>query len=264
MVMNEFPGPGQQPADNLPAWSGWPNPVDPGLPDTLPPTLSSQPGSWTPPADRPVRVRLVWNGWPREIEGVRVRNVNTQTYSSVRPTERLAADIRKAFAHFVAEDIVAAVWPASGTGVGPPARSAELLNVTEELLDPRLLAAEVVRVIVQIAAVHAGIPPFVARLMGQAAGDLFTELSSPDPSASKVQAVQYVDLALSAEDGSLINSPALPQIAAGETADAINWLLGPDDPDTSPAQPASPRARRPDTSPAEPPSPFDQGFGFGV
>jgi hypothetical protein len=98
-----------------------------------------------------VWVRLVWSGRPREIEGVRVRNVKTQTYSSVRPTERLAADIREAFANFVAEDIVAAVCPAPGTVIGQRASSAELLNVTEKLLDPRLLAAEVVRVFVQIA-----------------------------------------------------------------------------------------------------------------
>jgi hypothetical protein len=138
-------------------------------------------------ANGPVPLRLVWSGWPGEIEGVRVRNVNTQTYSSVRPTERLAADIREAFARFVAEDIVAAVCPVSGTSMGPLVSSAELLTVTEGLLDPRLLAAEVVRVIVQVAAVHAGIPPFVARLMGQAAGDLFTELASPDPDSSEVR-----------------------------------------------------------------------------
>jgi hypothetical protein len=242
-----------------------PPPIDPGLPDTRPPIRESdeypiglglppsppRPGSGRSPAGRPVQVRLVWDGWPGEIEGVRVRNVNTRTYSSVRPTERLAADVREAFAHFVADGIVAAVWPAPGTGLGPPASSAELLNVTEELLDPRLLAAEVVRVIVQIAAVHAGIPPFVARVMGQAAGDLFTELLSPDPGASEVQAVQYVDFALSVEDGSLINSPALPQIATAGTANAIDKLLGPDAPESpSPSAPASPSRE-----PARPASP---------
>jgi hypothetical protein len=211
-------------------------------------------------ANGPVWVRLVWSSRLGEIEEVRVRNVTTQTYSSVRPTERLAADVRKAFAHFVADDIVAAVWPAPGTGMGPPARSAELLNVTEELLDPRLLAAEVVRVIVQIAAVHAGIPPFVARVIGQAAGDLFTELSSPDPAASKVQAVQYVDFALSVADGSLINSPALPQILTDETANAIDKLLGPDAP-ASPSLTIEHADPRPHSSPTDIDGP---GPGFGV
>ena len=235
-------------------------------------------------ANGPVQVRLVWSGWPREIQGARVRNVNTQIYSSVRPTERLAADVREAFGRFVAKDVVAAVWPASGTGVGPPASSAELPNVTEGLLDPRLLAAEVVRVIVQIAAVHAGIPPFAARVMGQAAGDLFTKLWSPDPDASKVQAVQYVDFALSVEDGSLINSVASPQIATAETANAIDKLRDPDAPASpasiepaspasiEPASPASiePASPAPTSEPADPrshPSPTDIGGlgpGFGV
>jgi hypothetical protein len=230
---------------------------DPGPSPTVPP-LPLPSDWWLWFSDNgPVQVRLVWSGWPGEIEGVRVRKVNTQTYSSVRPTERLAADIRKAFAHFVAEDIVAAVWPAPGTGTGPPASSAELLNVTEELLDPRLLAAEVIRVIVQIAAVHAGIPPFVARVMGQAAGDLFTELSSPDPDASKVQARQYVDLALSAaQDESLISRSALPQIAT----DAIDELLGPDAPASpTPGEPASPYIITKPSGPRPHSSPTDLG-----
>jgi hypothetical protein len=217
-------------------------PVVPGPPQPQPS------GSWRVPDARlwfsdngPVWVRLVWSGRSGEIEEVRVRNVKTQAYSSVRPTERLAADIGEAFARFVAEDIVAAVCPASGTGMGPPVSGAELLDVTEGLLDPRLLVAEVVRLAVQVAAVHAGIPPFVARLMGQAAGDLFTKLAGPDPDASQVQAVQYVDFALSAaENGSLISRPALPQIAAAATANAINKPLGPDAPESpSPAVPAS-------------------------
>ena len=101
--------------------------------------------------------------------------------------------------------------------------------------------------------------------MGQAAGDLFTELSSPDPNASKVQAVQYVDFALSVEDGSLINSPAPPEIATAETADAIDELLGPDAPahpapaetaDPAPAEPAHPAPAEPaDPAPAEPADP---------
>jgi hypothetical protein len=239
----------------------WPrpaaSPIDPLLPQPQP-SRSRRTPDWRLwfSDNGPVQVRLVWSGRPGEIEGVRVWNVNTQRYSSVRPTESLAADVREAFAHFVAEDIVAAVWPASGTGVGPPASSAELLNVTEELLDPRLLVAEVIRVFVQIAAVHAGIPPFAARVMGQAAGDLFTELSSPDPDAPKVQAAQYVDFALSLEDGSLINSPALPQIATAETANAIDKLLSSDN--LSPGarnRPSSPnKAIREPVGPNEPPT----------
>ena len=214
-------------------------------------------------------MRVVWSGRTGEIEGVRLRSADTQGYRSVRPTERLVADVRQAFAHFVAEDIVATVWPALGTGMGSLVSSAELLNVAEELLDPRLLAAEVVRVMVQIAAVHAGIPPPVARVMGQAAGDLFVSVVSPDPDAGEVQAVRCVDLALSAEGGSVIDSPALPQMADDATADVIDRLLAPDDPPPStrpspspeplrkrPVTPASPRRDPATSSPPAPASPY--------
>jgi hypothetical protein len=46
--------------------------------------------------------------------------------------------------------------------MGPPGSSAELFTVVTELVNPRLLAAELVRAAVQVAAVHAGIPPSVA------------------------------------------------------------------------------------------------------
>lgn len=237
-------------------------PVEPALPPSQPPRSPRAPDArqWFS-VNGPVWVRLVWNAGPGEIEEARVRNVNMQAYMSVRPTERLAADISGAFTRFVAEDVVAAVCPASGTGMGPPASGAELLDVTDGLLDPQLLGAEVVRVIVQIAAIHAGIPPFVARLMGQAAGDLFTKLASPDPNVPKVQAVQYVDFALSAaEDGSLINDPALPQIDTAAAANAIDKLLGP-------AAPANLTLTSEPTDLRSPSSPTDSGGlgpGFGV
>jgi hypothetical protein len=269
MVMNESPTQGQQPADNPRPWLRRPGPVDPGLPGTRPPirrphellqSRQQQPSgraSWhaTSPDDRRVQVRIVWDGRTGEIEGVRVRNPDGRTYTSVRPTERLAADVRQAFAHFLAEDIVAAVWHVPSTGTGLPASSAELLTIAEELLDPRLLAAELVRITVQVAAVHAGLAP-IARVMGQAAQDLFTSLLGPDPEARKVQAVQYADLTLSAEDGSVIFSPSLPEIADSAAADVIDKLLSPDN--LSPGarnRPSSPsKAIREPVGPAEPPT----------
>ena len=134
-----------------------------------------------------------------------------------------------------------------------------MLNLAKELLDPRLLAAELVRFTVQVAAVHAGIPLPVARAMGQAAKDVFKALVSPDPNSPKVRAVQYVDLTLSAKDGSLINSPALREIATGGTAGVVDRLLGPDTP--SPASPPDPTgvppspAGQPPASPAGPAKP---------
>jgi hypothetical protein len=122
----------------------------------------------------------------------------------------------------------------------PPASRAELLTVAEKLLNPRQLAGELVGATVQIAAVHAGIPPFAARLMGQAAKDWFASLSSPDPDAPEVRAMQYADLALSAKDRSLSNSSVGREIAATEMADAINRLLGPGAPPPRPTDGTAP------------------------
>ena len=200
---------------------------------------------------------MAWNGWDYQIEGAGIGNPGEQPSTSVRPTGRLGAEVRQAFAEFLAENIVAAVWPVPSTGLRPPGSSAELLNVAEELLDPRLLAAELVRATVQVAAFHAGIPLPVARVMGQFAKDVFGSMVSPDPDAGKVRALQYVDLIFSAEDGSLLNNPALPQIAVEGTADVIDRLLGPDAPGSpSPAKPGRPPApadaARPSAIPAHP------------
>jgi hypothetical protein len=50
--------------------------------------------------------------------------------------------------------------------------------------------------------------------------------------------VQYVDFTHSTEDGFVVDSPALPRIAVGKTADAINVLLVPARP-TPTASPGS-------------------------
>jgi hypothetical protein len=192
---------------------------------------------------------MVWDGSTGEVEVVGIENPDGQTYTNVRPAETLATEAREAFGHLLAEEIVAAVWPDPSAGMCPPASSAELLTVTEDLLDPQLLAARLVGAIVQVAAVHAGILAPAARVMGQAARELFLSLSGPDPNARKAQAVQYVDLTLSAEDGSLIKSPALREIAAGETADVIDKLLDPDGRQLprgpKPASPRGPGLREP-------------------
>jgi hypothetical protein len=73
----------------------------------------------------------------------------------------------------------------------------------------------------------AGITPPVTRGLGQAERDLFRALVNPDPGARKVPDVQDADFPLSTGDGFVVNSPALPHIAVGKTADAINVLLVP-------------------------------------
>jgi len=67
----------------------------------------------------------------------------------------------------------------------------------------------------------------VTRELGQAGQDLFRALVNPDPGAREVPDVQDADSTLSAGDGFVVNSPALPRIAVGKTADAINVLLVP-------------------------------------
>src|SRR5579859_8125560 len=71
----------------------------------------------------------------------------------------------------------------------------------------------------------AGIPPPVARGLGQAERDLFLSLVSPDPGARKVRDVQYRDFTLSAGDGTALDRPERLQIAVGNFADAISVLL---------------------------------------
>jgi hypothetical protein len=103
-----------------------------------------------------------------------------------------------------------------------------------------------VAAIVQVAAVHVGIPLLAARAMGQAAKDVFVSLARPDTDASKVRAVQCLDLTLSAKDGSLIDSPALREIAIDDAAGGINKLLDPDAPRSPPpTRPAPPATREP-------------------
>jgi hypothetical protein len=249
MAMDESGYPGQQPADD-PQWPDrYITPIDPGLPFS-----PSQLRPWRSPPDRPVQVRLVRNGWTGAIEGVRIRNPDRPTDTIVRPTGSLAAEVRQAFADFLAEAIVDAVWPVLSAGMRPPASSSEMLSLAEELLDPRLLAGELARAVVQVAAVHAGIPLPVARLMGKAAQDLLVSLLSPDPDARKVEAVQYADLTLSAVDGSLMNSPALLERVTGEIADVINELL---DPGGRPRPPLRPP--RPDVTGVPLAKPHDTG-----
>jgi hypothetical protein len=221
--MNESSDPGQQPRHNPPRRM-----TGRRLPPSPPPIRpeAQPPKPRRPAADGPVQVHMVWDGWTGQVEVVRIESPDGKTYASRRPAETLAVEVREAFAHFLAEDLVAAVWPDPTAGMCPPASSAELLTVTEDLLDPQLLAARLVGAVVQVAAVHAGMAP-VARVMGQAARELFLSFSGPDPSARKVQAMQYADLTLSARKGSLPNSLALREIATGETADVINRLLRP-------------------------------------
>jgi hypothetical protein len=73
----------------------------------------------------------------------------------------------------------------------------------------------------------AGISSPVTRGLRQDERDWFRSLVRPDSDAREVPDVQDADSTLSAGDGFVVNSPALPRIAVGKTADAINVLLVP-------------------------------------
>ena len=172
--MNEFSDPGQDPRHGPQGMTGRrvPPPKPPIRPEAQPRTPALPPEPRRPTAHEPVQLRMVWDGCKREVEGVRIESPDGQTYTRVRPAETLAAEVREAFAHVLAEDIVAAVWPDPSAGMFPLASSAKLLTVTEDLLDPRLLAARLVGAIVQVAAVHAGILAPVARVWGRPPGSV--------------------------------------------------------------------------------------------
>jgi hypothetical protein len=179
------------------------------------------------PNDDPT-CRVVRNAWTGEIEGIGVWNPSTWTYDVVRPTGTFAAEIRETFARLIAEGLVEAIWPVSGT-MRPPASPEELFTIAEALLDPGILVAKLAGAVAEVAALHAGFPPVVARVIGQAVQDWFHALlSQDDPDVGKERAVQYFDFTFSATTGSLINCSALHQTVVDQTADAITKLLGPD------------------------------------
>jgi hypothetical protein len=108
----------------------------------------------------------------------------------------------------------------------------------------------------------AGIRSPVTRELGQAEQVLFRALENPDPGARSVPDVQEADFTLSARDAFVVDCPALPWIAVGKTADAINVLLVPACPDPSPFPPV--KKIRPFDEERGPFSPVcEPGFGFG-
>jgi hypothetical protein len=83
----------------------------------------------------------------------------------------------------------------------------------------------------------AAIPRPVTRGLGQDARDWFRSLMSPGPGPRGLRDVQYAEFTLSAGGGFVVDSPALPQIAVGKTADVINVLLVPARSDPFPLRP---------------------------
>ena len=187
--------------------------------------------------------RVVRNAWSGEIEGVAVWDPQTWTWDVVRPTGKFAVEVRTTFANVIGEEIVNAIWP--GAGMRPPASREELLNMVEALLDPQFLILKLVQATAQVAALHAGFPLPIARLIGNLAQEICKGFLGQDPQAHRVQMAQWVDFAFSAEDGSWIGSSEPREIAT----DRITELLGPDGPShpelPQPAPAGQPRVLHP-------------------
>lgn len=74
----------------------------------------------------------------------------------------------------------------------------------------------------------------VARRLEQAEREWFSSLAGPGPLT--VPDAQYLDFTLSAQDGFVVDSAALPHIAVAKTKDAISVCLAPARPDFRPAE----------------------------
>jgi hypothetical protein len=168
--------------------------------------------------------RVVWNAWSGQVEGITVWNPQTWSWNTVLPTGSSATEVRATFANMIGEEIANAIL--SGTGISPPASQDELFGVVEALLDRQVLILDLVQATAQVAALHAGFPPPIARLVGHIAREIGKDILGQDPQARRVQVARWAEFAFSAETGSWIGSSALREPA---TAD-ISGLLGSDGP----------------------------------
>jgi hypothetical protein len=227
--MNEFADQGHCPPDD-------PRTLAPASPAPLP-----------RPPDPPVRVRIAWDaGISSPVArglGQNDRNLYRALMSPDSGAWKVRDDTKSAGDGFVldtpaqsqiavrkSEDVIMVLlgqvpWPTDWVGLVPAAPARPDMPVR-------------VRIVCE-----AGITPPPARGLGQAERNLFRSLASLGPGPGRVRDVQYVDFTLAAGNGFVVDSPELPQIAVGKTADAINVLLvsaapGPDpDPGPFPLRP---------------------------
>jgi hypothetical protein len=157
-----------------------------------------------------------------EIVGAGVWHPKSGTYKIVRSDGPFDARVRDEFAHLIAQDIAAALWPGPSTGMRLPA------SVAQALPDPQTLVIRLIGAIAQAAAIHAGFPPAVAKMVGQVAQDLSSKLFGQDPDARKMQVAEYLDFTFSYADGSRTDGPGLPEIGVDQAASVIDDLLGAD------------------------------------
>jgi hypothetical protein len=152
--------------------------------------------------------RVVWDG-TGEV-GVWVANGDQPGWAWRQPVEVIEAVADRAFEQ-----------------VRDDARGADLaLDAVEVLRDPRMIVPLTIAAVVQVAAVHVGLPVTVAKLLGDAAGKLGQRLLAETSGRDQDPGILYADFGydVSAER----TRPADPEIQKADRAsrhDAIGELL---------------------------------------
>ena len=125
------------------------------------------------------------------------------------------------------------------------ARGADLaLDAVEVLRDPRMLVPLTIAAVVQVAAIHAGLPVTAAKLLGDAAGKLGQRLLAATSGRDRDPAVYYADFGFDADTRrTRPENPEIQRVDRTSRHDAIGELLDPRRERTTRAARGTPAAR---------------------
>jgi hypothetical protein len=130
------------------------------------------------------------------------------------------------------------------------------LDAVEVLRDPETLVSLTIAALVQVAAVHAGLPALAAKLLGDAAGRLGRALLSAEPGGDRDPAVCYADLGYDYEPGTSrtwVEDPSTREAHPASRGVTLDSVLAPRRADTTDRAGRAARADRPGlVSPAMP------------
>ena len=128
-------------------------------------------------------------------------------------------------------EVIEAVADRALEQVRDEAHRADLaLDAVEVLRDPRMLVPLTIAAVVQVAAIHAGLPVTAARLLGDVAGKLGQRLLAATSGRDRDPAVYYAgfDFDYNADTGrARSEDPEIQKIDRTSRADAIGELLDP-------------------------------------
>jgi len=169
-------------------------------------TRGAGPGS----PDRFLRCRVVWDG-AGEV-GVWVANGDQPGWAWRQPVEVIEKVADRAFDQVRDE--------ARGAGMA--------LDAVEVLRDPQMIVPLTIAAVAQVAAVHAGIPVLIAKLIGDAAGKLGQRLLAPESGPDRDPAVCYVDFDYDADTRrTWPENPEIQKVDRTSRDDATGELLDP-------------------------------------